>query len=39
LGVGLTVYKGSAGYGHNGKTKDFDIIHSIINRIDNKKNV
>ena len=37
LGVGLTIYKGSSGYGNNGKVEDFDIIHSIINRIDIKK--
>lgn len=37
LGVGLTIYKGSSGFGNNGKLDDFDIIHSIINRIDIKK--
>ncbi|WP_299053034.1 YitT family protein [uncultured Polaribacter sp.] len=37
LGVGLTIYKGSSGFGNNGKIEDFDIIHSIINRIDIKK--
>ncbi|MFD2528273.1 MULTISPECIES: YitT family protein [Polaribacter] len=37
LGVGLTIYKGSSGFGSNGKSEDFDIIHSIINRIDIKK--
>jgi uncharacterized membrane-anchored protein YitT (DUF2179 family) len=37
LGVGLTVYKGSSGFGGNGKAEDFDIIHSVINRIDIKK--
>lgn len=37
LGVGLTIYKGSSGFGHNGKAEDFDIIHSIVNRIDIKK--
>lgn len=37
LGVGLTIYKGSSGFGNNGKVEDFDIIHSIINRIDIKK--
>ncbi|QNM86153.1 YitT family protein [Polaribacter pectinis] len=37
LGTGLTVYKGSSGFGSKGKTEDFDIIHSIINRIDIKK--
>ena len=37
LGVGLTMYKGSSGYGNKGKHEEFDIIHSIINRIDIKK--
>ena len=37
LGTGLTVYKGSSGFGSKGETEDFDIIHSIINRIDIKK--
>lgn len=37
LGVGLTIYKGSSGFGSQGHTEDFDIIHTIINRIDIKK--
>ncbi|GAB7256709.1 YitT family protein [uncultured Polaribacter sp.] len=37
LGVGLTIYKGSSGFNVNDKSEDFDIIHSIINRIDIKK--
>ncbi|WP_159948433.1 YitT family protein [Polaribacter septentrionalilitoris] len=37
LGVGLTIYKGASGYGNKGKVEEFDIIHSIINRIDIKK--
>lgn len=37
LGTGLTVYKGSSGFGSKGVAEDFDIIHSIINRIDIKK--
>ncbi len=37
LGVGLTIYKGSSGYGTKGIQEDFDIIHSIVNRIDIKK--
>jgi uncharacterized membrane-anchored protein YitT (DUF2179 family) len=37
IGVGLTVYKGSSGFGSKGHTEDFDIIHTIINRIDIKK--
>jgi uncharacterized membrane-anchored protein YitT (DUF2179 family) len=37
LGAGLTSYKGSKGYGSQGEQQDFDIIHTIINRIDLKK--
>lgn len=37
LGAGLTSYKGSKGYGSTGKQEDFDIIHTIINRIDIKR--
>lgn len=37
LGVGLTIYKGASGYGNKGKHEEFDIIHSVINRIDIKK--
>lgn len=37
LGAGLTIYKGSSGFGSKGTTTDFDIIHTIINRIDIKK--
>ena len=37
LGAGLTTYKGSKGYGSTGQQEDFDIIHTIINRIDLKK--
>lgn len=37
LGVGLTIYKGSSGFGNNGVFENFDIIHSVINRIDIKK--
>jgi uncharacterized membrane-anchored protein YitT (DUF2179 family) len=37
LGVGLTIYKGSSGFGSRGIAEDFDIIHTIINRIDIKK--
>lgn len=37
LGVGMTLYKGTRGVGISGKQEDFDIIHSIINRIDMKK--
>ncbi|MCP4053418.1 MAG: YitT family protein [Mesoflavibacter sp.] len=37
LGAGMTIYKGQKGFGSKGKTEDFDIIHTIINRIDIKK--
>ncbi|WP_411893665.1 YitT family protein [Winogradskyella sp. A2] len=37
LGVGMTLYRGTRGIGNSGKQVDFDIIHSIINRIDIKK--
>lgn len=37
LGAGLTTYKGSKGFGSSGTQEDFDIIHTIINRIDIKK--
>jgi uncharacterized protein YebE (UPF0316 family) len=31
------VYKDSYGFGSNGKAENFDIIHSVVNRIDIKK--
>ena len=37
LGAGLTVYKGEKGYGSSGELQDFNIIHSVINRIDIRK--
>ena len=37
LGTGLTTYKGSKGFGNQGEQEGFDIIHTIINRIDIKK--
>lgn len=37
LGAGMTLYKGRKGFGSTGEKQDFDIIHSIINRIDIKK--
>lgn len=37
LGTGMTLYKGTRGVGSSGKQEDFDIIHTIINRIDIKK--
>ena len=37
LGTGMTLYKGRKGFGSTGEKQDFDIIHTIINRIDIKK--
>jgi len=37
LGAGMTIYKGKKGFGSKGEIQDFDIIHTIINRIDIKK--
>jgi uncharacterized membrane-anchored protein YitT (DUF2179 family) len=37
LGAGLTTYQGGKGYGSKGEVEDFEIIHTIINRIDIKK--
>jgi len=37
LGAGMTIYKGEKGYGSNGEMQEFDIIHSVINRIDIRK--
>ncbi|WP_299224949.1 YitT family protein [uncultured Psychroserpens sp.] len=37
LGAGMTIYKGKKGFGSKGEMQDFDIIHTIINRIDIKK--
>ncbi|MCK8480185.1 YitT family protein [Psychroserpens algicola] len=37
LGAGMTLYKGRKGFGSTGQKQDFDIIHTIINRIDIKK--
>ncbi|WP_299337099.1 YitT family protein [uncultured Psychroserpens sp.] len=37
LGAGMTIYKGRRGFGSTGEFQDFDIIHTIINRIDIKK--
>lgn len=34
VGVGITMYKGSRGYGHRGVQDNKDIIHTVINRID-----
>ena len=34
LGAGMTIYKGEKGYGSSGEMEEFDIIHTVINRID-----
>jgi len=34
IGVGMTLYKGSKGYGKRGIRAEKDIIHTVINRID-----
>lgn len=37
LGAGMTIYKGEKGYGSSGEMEEFDIIHTVINRIDIRK--
>ena len=37
LGAGMTIYKGKKGFGSKAELEDFDIIHTVINRIDIKK--
>ncbi|MEZ4938824.1 MAG: YitT family protein [Crocinitomicaceae bacterium] len=37
VGQGLTIYQGKKGYGSQGVQSNFDIIHTVINRIDSKK--
>lgn len=37
MGVGMTIYKGEAGYGTTGKQAETRIIHTVINRIDIRK--
>ncbi|WP_233558657.1 YitT family protein [Aquimarina sp. BL5] len=34
LGSGMTVFNGVHGYGNQGKTENFEVIHTIINRIE-----
>jgi uncharacterized membrane-anchored protein YitT (DUF2179 family) len=34
IGLGITIYKGSKGYGQRGKKMHEEIIHTVINRID-----
>jgi uncharacterized membrane-anchored protein YitT (DUF2179 family) len=37
MGVGVTIYKGTSGYGSSGHQEETRIIHTIINRIDIRK--
>ena len=37
IGQGMTIYKGTKGYGNQGKIDDVEIIHTVINRIDTKR--
>ena len=37
VGAGMTLYQGKQGYGSQGTQEDFEIIHTIVNRIDIKK--
>jgi uncharacterized membrane-anchored protein YitT (DUF2179 family) len=37
LGVGVTLYQGSGGYGKTGEMASISIIHSVVNRIDIRK--
>jgi len=37
IGQGMTIYKGSRGYGNQGQIDDVEIIHTVINRIDTKR--
>ncbi len=37
LGAGLSSYQGARGVGHGGERNNFNIIHTVINRIDQRK--
>ena len=37
LGAGMTVYQGAKGFGSNGVNENFNIIHTVVNRIDIRK--
>ncbi|MDF7820207.1 YitT family protein [Runella sp. MFBS21] len=37
MGRGVTVYKGKKGYGRNGETKEFDIIYTVLTRLELSK--
>lgn len=37
IGVGMTIYKGSKGFGKSGNDNEKDIIHTVINRIDMRR--
>ena len=34
IGIGITIYKGSKGFGHRGQKVHEEVIHTVINRID-----
>lgn len=36
-GIGMTVYKGSKGFGNRGENIDTEVIQTVLNRIDSKK--
>ncbi len=36
-GLGMTIFKGSSGYGSRGKLDDMQVIQTVLNRIDTKK--
>lgn len=36
-GIGLTAYEGAKGFGSSGKKEQFEIIHTVLNRIDSKR--
>ena len=37
IGQGMTIYKGTKGYGSQGEKQNLEIIHTVVNRIDTKK--
>ncbi|MEO1260199.1 MAG: YitT family protein [Bacteroidota bacterium] len=37
LGAGMTIYQGAKGFGSKGVRSDFNIIHTVVNRIDIRK--
>ncbi|SHI42685.1 YitT family protein [Aquimarina spongiae] len=37
IGAGMTIYKGVNGFGNSGKIEDFEVIHTVINRMEISK--